>query len=169
MERTAHALRILKGSIQLEKTLYLPGEVVSVDSETLSFLQGVAESSPTLQFELVDAVSVPAVVSTLEDAGDEQDTQEPDEGDEETPTTGEGVQLEEEAPVDSEPAPVSAPAAPAAGPLGLKSVDAKVAAALHAAGFDSVEALQAATVEDLVKVQGIGKVRAEAILAEVAA
>ena len=169
MERTAHALRILRGSIQVENTLHLPGGVVSVDSETLSHLQSVANESPTLQFELVDAVSVPAASLQLEDEGDDTDTQAPDEGDEETPTTGEGVQLEEEAPVVSEPAPVSASAAPAAGPLGLKSVDAKVAAALHAAGFDSVEALQAATVSDLVKVQGIGKARAEAILAEVAA
>lgn len=148
-----------------------------MSEELFSWL--LRKRSKVLQFEEVRPVVAGSTEGVDLDTGDQGEGSatgagETDQGDLGGDThTGEGEELGggegEENTGASVPAPASsldAPAFTTSGPV-LASIDAKVSAALAAAGWDTVEKLATATVEDLVKVQGIGKVRAEAILSEV--
>ena len=50
---------------------------------------------------------------------------------------------------------------------GLKSVSPRILKALEEAGFDSLEKIQKATLNDLTQVKGLGKIKAEKLLEEV--
>lgn len=165
----ARLVRILKGCIVLENVRHLAGESFPVPEDVFQWLQ--KKRSATLVFEEVGASHES---QELQDGQDQdQGQQAPDQSDDhdEDTHTGEGEDVAGEETVAatagaSVPAPAPA-APPAPSPLPLASVDAVVAAALVAAGWDSVEKLKTATETDLVKVKGIGLSRARAILAEV--
>lgn len=173
-------IRLLKGSVILGTIHHLAGgKPFEVAEEIFHHL--VASQSPTLQVvevvaaEIADALVGEALQDGRQDGRqDEGDGSAAQSGTEETDThTGEGESFEdvgEVAEVEGAPFPSPAPAAsPVPSELPLASVDATVAAALVAAGWDSVEKLKTATEAELVTVKGIGISRARAILAEVGA
>lgn len=152
------AIRILRGAVQIGKNLHLPDAVVVVEDELLEFLK--ERICPTLDFELVEAAEAvietiaKPVVSAVVDALLPDGIQDEDAADHE-----EGEQ------VVSVPS-ADAPSSPAV--FLLASVDSRVSDGLVAIGIDTLDKLKAATVDQLVQVKGIGKARAEAILAEAA-
>lgn len=165
----ARTIRILKGCIFLGNVCHLAGEIFPVPEDVFQWLQ--KKRSATLNFEEAEIHQEPRELQGGQ--GLDQGQQAPDQSDEhEDPThTGEGEDVAGEEEVAATagasvpaPAPVTPPAPSA---LPLASVDAVVAAALVAAGWDTVEKLKTATETDLVKVKGIGLTRARAILAEV--
>lgn len=169
-------IRLLKGSVILGTIHHLAGGKPFEVAEEI-FRHLVASQSPTLQVvevvatEIADALVGEALQDGRQDEGDGSAAQSGTEG---TDThTGEGESFEdvgEVAEVEGAPFPSPAPAAsPVPSELPLASVDATVAAALVAAGWDSVEKLKTATEAELVTVKGIGISRARAILAEVGA
>ena len=165
----AQAICIIRGSIQSEGVLHLPGQVVVLADADLDRL--VDNPTPTLVFELVEDVTeggskkrVPAVRQPVTSDDDVSNPLgEMAEG-------GSAAGESEEEEVVHVPATESdsAPVASVAGGISLPSVDEKVAAGLVAIGIDSIEKLKDATAEQLMTVKGIGKARAEAILAEAA-
>lgn len=160
------SILIVTGLVVLPSGDFGPGSVAVVDQETLDHL--TAAQCATLQFEVVGEAAhavqptAPEQVPTeTQNSGDEETT------DLDAPTTGEGDTLEEVEPEPEHvPAETAQPVATSLS-LGLASVDQAVEAALAAAGYATREQLKGATVADLVKVKGIGKARAAAILAEV--
>lgn len=152
------AIRILRGAVQIGKTLHLPDAVVVVEDELLEFLK--ERICPTLDFELVSAAEavienvarpiVSAAAGALPPDGIQGDG---------------SADHEEGEQVESVPS-ADAPSSPAV--FSLVSVDSRVSEGLVAIGIDTLDKLKAATVEQLIQVKGIGKARAEAILAEAA-
>lgn len=164
-------VRVLRGTLAVGRESFGPGNVVSLDAGTVAWL--LRKVGPTLRLEVVEADDVQPISTGSEQ---HEDTTPPN-GTENGATgsethTGEGEDLEEGGgdeeqggPAASVPAGEVSTSSPA--PYTLQALDAQVAAALVAAGWDSVEKLKGATVEELVKVKGIGKSRAQAILDEV--
>ena len=165
----AQAIRILRGSIQSEGALHLPGQVVVLADADLDRL--VDNPTPTLVFELVEDAteggSKKRAAAVRQPVTSDDDVSKPLG---EIVKCGSAAGESDEEEVVHVPATESdsVPVASVAGGISLPSVDEKVAAGLAAIGIDSIEKLKEATADQLITVKGIGKARAEAILSEVA-
>lgn len=171
-------VRILRGCVIVGQVKAGPGNVVSVDEGTLSWL--LKKRSATLRFEVVgerespdmgDPGRAPSGVVPPPPSQDDATGEDLDE-DGMGSHTGEGETVGDEDEDEEQAAPAASVPAGEAGPSSsvpytLQALDARVTVALVAAGWESLEKLKTATVEDLVKVPGIGKARAAAILDEV--
>lgn len=161
------AIRILRGAVQIGKTLHLPDAVVVVEDELLEFLK--ERICPTLDFELVEAAEavVSTVVSAAVDVVRDALTSDDDVTRPAGPMVVTGSAADHEEGGEVVPVPsTDTPSSPAV--FSLSSIDSRVSEGLIAIGIDTLEKLKAATVEQLIQVKGIGKARAEAILAEAA-
>ena len=167
----AQAIRIVRGSILSGSDLHLPGDVVVLADADLARL--VDNQTPTLVFDIVEDVTVTDGARKNGNATDREaltsddDTSKPV-GEMVKAGSAAGDQDEEEGAFVPASESESTPAASASNGISLPSVDEKVAAGLAAIGIDSIEKLKVATAEQLMTVKGIGKARAEAILAEAA-
>lgn len=169
-------VRILRGCVIVGQVKAGPGNVVSVDEGLFSWL--LKKRSATLRFEVVgerespdmgDPGRAPSGVVPPPPSQDDATGEDLDE-DGMGSHTGEGETVGDED--EEQAAPAASVPAGEAGPSSsvhytLQALDARVTVALVAAGWESLEKLKTATVEDLVKVPGIGKARAAAILDEV--
>ena len=167
-------VRILRGCVTVGQVKAGPGTVVSVDEGLLSWLE--KKRSAILRFEVVGGETPdggpdrsPSGVVPPPPSQDDAPGENLDE-DGMGSHTGEGETVgdedeEQAAPAASVPAGEAGPSSSV--PYTLQALDARVTVALVAAGWESLEKLKTATVEDLVKVPGIGKARAAAILDEV--
>lgn len=164
---------ILKGLLILDGIEYPKGSTTEVDLSVLEWLRG--KKSPTLDFSVV-GIDTPKAPTAPTDKGPANQgnsgssNQDPDsqgagsdedqdgDQDQDQDQDGDGDQ-DQSGNSDQETQTL----------LGLKSVDAALEARLAEAGLDSLEKLQAASVGKLTTIKGVGKVRAEAIKAEVEA
>lgn len=169
-------IMILKGLLVLDGSEFHKGTTLEVDSETLAWLKG--KRSPNLDFSEVKAEqksagkapkSTDKGPAATGNQGSDKDPGAPDAGD----TEGGDDDLDQDP--DSDPANDQGAEGAgnsdqgAQGALGLKSVDAALEARLAEAGLDSLEKLREVSVGKLTTIKGVGKVRAEAIKAEVEA
>ena len=164
-------IQILKGLLVLDGTEYPKGSTAEVDLSVLEWLKG--KKSHTMDFSVVkgDNPNIPNVPTDKEPAdqgnsgSSDQDpdsqaagSDEDQDGDQDQDQDGEGDQ-DQSGNSDQE----------VQTHLGLKSVDAALEARLAEAGLDSLEKLQGVSVGKLTTIKGVGKLRAEAIKAEVGA
>lgn len=165
---------ILKGLLILDGIEYPKDSTVEVDLSVLEWLRG--KKSPTLDFSVVvtDTPKASAFSNAPTDKGpanqgnsgsSDQDpdsqaagSDEDQDGDQDQDQDGDGDQ-DQSGNSDQETQTL----------LGLKSVDAALEARLAEAGLDSLEKLQGVSVGKLTTIKGVGKLRAEAIKAEVGA
>lgn len=162
-------IQILKGLLVLDGSEYPKGATVEVEPSVLEWLKG--KKSHTLDFSVVKGDKPKAAAAPTDKApadqgttgasnqapdsqapGSEEDQEDGDEdgdqeGDQDGGNADQGVQTV----------------------LGLKSVDAALEARLAEAGLDSLEKLREISAGKLTTIKGVGKLRAEAIKAEVGA
>ena len=158
---------ILKGLLVLDGREYPKGSTAEVDSSVLEWLKG--KKSHTLDFSVVKGDKPKAAAApTDKDPADQGTTgasdQAPDSlgaGSDEDPEGG-----DEDLDGDQDGGNADQGAQTV---LGLKSVDAALEARLAEAGLDSLEKLREISVGKLTTIKGVGKLRAEAIKAEVGA
>ena len=169
-------VRILRGCVTVGQVKAGPGNVVSVDEGLLSWLE--KKRSAILRFEVVEGETpdggpdrspsggdVPPPPPSNDGAtGDDHDEDDTDTHTGEGETVGDGDE-EQDGQAATVPAGEVSPSSSV--PYTLQALDARVTGALVAAGWDTLEKLKGATVDELVKVPGIGKARAAAILDEV--
>ena len=156
-------IQILKGLLVLDGTEYPKGSSIEVDPSVLEWLEG--KKSHTLDFSVVggdkpNSTNVPTDNKPSDQDPDSQaaGSDEDQDGDQDQDQDGDGDQ-DQSGNSDQEPQTR----------LGLKSVDAALEARLAEAGLDSLEKLQGVSVGKLTTIKGVGKLRAEAIKAEVGA
>lgn len=167
-------IQILKGLLVLDGIEYPKGSTAEVDLSVLEWLRG--KKSHTLDFSVVgiDTPKASAFSNAPTDKGpanqgnsgsSDQDpdsqaagSDEDQDGDQDQDQDGDGDQ-DQSGNSDQETQTL----------LGLKSVDAALEARLAEAGLDSLEKLQGVSVGKLTTIKGVGKLRAEAIKAEVGA
>lgn len=167
-------IQILKGLLVLDGIEYPKGSTAEVDISVLEWLRG--KKSHTLDFSVVgiDTPKASAFSNAPTDKGpanqgnsgsSDQDpdsqaagSDEDQDGDQDQDQDGDGDQ-DQSGNSDQETQTL----------LGLKSVDAALEARLAEAGLDSLEKLQGVSVGKLTTIKGVGKLRAEAIKAEVGA
>jgi len=168
-------IQILKGLLVLDGTEYPKGSTAEVDPSVLEWLKG--KKSHTLDFSVVKgdkpkAASAPTDKGPADQGNTGSSDQDPDsqgagsdedqdgdlDGDQDQDQGGDGYQ-DQGGNSDQETQTR----------LGLKSVDAALEARLAEAGLDSLEKLQGISVGKLTTIKGVGKLRAEAIKAEVGA
>lgn len=164
-------IQILKGLLVLDGTEYPKGSTAEVDLSVLEWLKG--KKSHTLDFSVVkgdnpNSTNVPTDKEPADQGNSGSSDQDPDsqaagsdedqDGDQDQDQDGEGDQ-DQSGNSDQE----------VQTHLGLKSVDAALEARLAEAGLDSLEKLQGVSVGKLTTIKGVGKLRAEAIKAEVGA
>lgn len=144
---------ILKGLLVFDGREYPKGSTVEVDPTTLERL--MCKLSPTFNFSVTKGgippkatVKPPEITESMEDTGDDGD-------DPEQYPSEDQVDEESDQQISTK--------------LGLRSVDAELESRLASAGLDSLEKIQAASVGKLTTIKGVGKLRAEAIKAEVEA
>lgn len=176
-------IQILKGLLVLDGSEYPKGATVEVEPSVLDWLKG--KKSHTLDFSVVGAdkpkASAPSNAPTDKGpaitgnagssdqdpaaqggAGSGSDEDQEEDGDQD------GDQ-DQELDQDGDQDQGGDPDQGAQTVLGLKSVDAALEARLAEAGLDSLEKLREVSVGKLTTIKGVGKVRAEAIKAEVEA
>ncbi|MDD3516234.1 MAG: hypothetical protein PHD35_10920 [Synergistaceae bacterium] len=164
-------IQILKGLLVLDGTEYPKGSTAEVDLSVLEWLKG--KKSHTLDFSVVkgdnpNITNVPTDKEPVDQGNPGSSDQDPDpqgagsdedqDGDQDQDQGGDGDQ-DQSGNSDQE----------VQTRLGLKSVDAALEARLAEAGLDSLEKLQGVSVGKLTTIKGVGKLRAEAIKAEVGA
>lgn len=164
-------IQILKGLLVLDGTEYPKGSTAEVDLSVLEWLKG--KKSHTLDFSVVkgdnpNITNVPTDKEPADQGNSGSSDQDPDshaagsdedqDGDQDQDQDGDGDQ-DQSGNSDQE----------VQTRLGLKSVDAALEARLAEAGLDSLEKLQGVSVGKLTTIKGVGKLRAEAIKAEVGA
>jgi hypothetical protein len=164
-------IQILKGLLVLDGTEYPKGSTAEVDLSVLEWLKG--KKSHTLDFSVVkddnpNIINVPTDKEPADQGNSGSSDQDPDsqaagsdedqDGDQDQDQEGDGDQ-DQSGNSDQE----------VQTRLGLKSVDAALEARLAEAGLDSLEKLQGVSVGKLTTIKGVGKLRAEAIKAEVGA
>ncbi len=172
-------IQILKGLLVLDGTEYPKGSTAEVDLSVLEWLKG--KKSHTLDFSVVkgdnpNITNVPTDKEPADQGNSGSSDQDPDsqgagsdedqdgdqdqdqDGDQDQDQGGDGDQ-DQSGNSDQE----------VQTHLGLKSVDAALEARLAEAGLDSLEKLQGVSVGKLTTIKGVGKLRAEAIKAEVGA
>lgn len=167
-------IQILKGLLVLDGIEYYKGSTPEVDFSVLEWLRG--KKSHTLDFSVVgiDTPKASAFSNAPTDKGpanqgnsgsSDQDpdsraagSDEDQDGDQDQDQEGDGDQ-DQSGNSDQDTQTL----------LGLKSVDAALEARLAEAGLDSLEKLQGVSVGKLTTIKGVGKLRAEAIKAEVGA
>lgn len=164
-------IQILKGLLVLDGTEYPKGSSIEVDLSVFEWLKG--KKSPTLDFSVVkgdnpNITNVPTDKEPADQGNSGSSDQDPDsqaagsdedqDGDQDQDQDGDGDQ-DQSGNSDQETQTI----------LGLKSVDAALEARLAEAGLDSLEKLQGVSVGKLTTIKGVGKLRAEAIKAEVGA
>lgn len=164
-------IQILKGLLVLDGTEYPKGSTAEVDLSVLEWLKG--KKSHTLDFSVVkgdnpNSTNVPTDKEPADQGNSGSSDQDPDsqgagsdedqDGDQDQDQGGDGDQ-DQSGNSDQE----------VQTHLGLKSVDAALEARLAEAGLDSLEKLQGVSVGKLTTIKGVGKLRAEAIKAEVGA
>ena len=162
---------ILKGLLILDGIEYPKDSTAEVDLSVLEWLRG--KKSPTLDFSVVvndmpKAPTAPIDKEPADQGNSGSSDQDPDsqaagsdedqDGDQDQDQDGDGDQ-DQSGNSDQETQTL----------LGLKSVDAALEARLAEAGLDSLEKLQGVSVGKLTTIKGVGKLRAEAIKAEVGA
>lgn len=164
-------IQILKGLLVLDGTEYHKGSSIEVDLSVFEWLKG--KKSHTLDFSVVkgdnpNITNVPTDKEPADQGNSGSSDQDPDsqaagsdedqDGDQDQDQDGDGDQ-DQSGNSDQETQTL----------LGLKSVDAALEARLAEAGLDSLEKLQGVSVGKLTTIKGVGKLRAEAIKAEVGA
>lgn len=164
-------IQILKGLLVLDGTEYPKGSTAEVDLSVLEWLKG--KKSHTLDFSVVkgdnpNITNVPTDKEPADQGNSGSSDPDPDsqaagsdedqDGDQDQDQGGDGDQ-DQSGNSDQE----------VQTRLGLKSVDAALEARLAEAGLDSLEKLQGVSVGKLTTIKGVGKLRAEAIKAEVGA
>lgn len=167
------AILILKGLLVLDGKEYPKGSTAEVGPSILEWLKG--KKSPTLDFSVVEEDKPKdAPVTTDKGPADQGTTgasdQAPDSqgtGSDEDQEEGDEDLNQDQVSEGDQDGGNADQAVPTA--LGLKSVDAALEARLAEAGLDSLEKLQGVSVGKLTTIKGVGKLRAEAIKAEVGA
>ena len=167
-------IQILKGLLILDGIEYHKGSTAEVDLSVLEWLRG--KKSHTLDFSVVGIdtpkasafSNAPTDKEPADQGNSGSSDQDPDsqaagsdedqDGDQDQDQDGDGDQ-DQSGNSDQETQTL----------LGLKSVDAALEARLAEAGLDSLEKLQGVSVGKLTTIKGVGKLRAEAIKAEVGA
>lgn len=165
-------IQILKGLLVLDGIEYPKGSTAEVDPSVLEWLRG--KKSHTLDFSVVvtDTPKASAISNAPTDKGPAitgnagSSDQDPDSQGVWSDEDQDGDQ-DQELDQDGDQDQGGNPDQGAQTVLGLKSVDAALEARLAEAGLDSLEKLQGVSVGKLTTIKGVGKLRAEAIKAEV--
>lgn len=167
---------ILKGLLILDGIEYPKDSTAEVDLSVLEWLRG--KKSPTLDFSVVgiDTPKASAFSNAPTDKGpanqgnsgsSDQDPDSQGAGSDEDQDGDQDQDQDQDGDGDQDQSGNSDQETQTL--LGLKSVDAVLEARLAEAGLDSLEKLQGVSVGKLTTIKGVGKLRAEAIKAEVGA
>lgn len=170
-------IQILKGLLVLDGSEYPKGATVEVEPSVLDWLKG--KKSHTLDFSVVGAdkpkASAPSNAPTDKGPATTGNAGSSDQDPAAQGGAGSGSDEDQEEDGDQENDQEQEldqggdPDQGAQTVLGLKSVDAALEARLAEAGLESLEKLREVSVGKLTTIKGVGKVRAEAIKAEVEA
>lgn len=168
-------IQILKGLLVLDGTEYPKGSTIEVDLSVFEWLKG--KKSHTLDFSVVkgDNPNITNVPTDKEPADQgnsgpsDQDTDSQAAGSDEDQDGDQDQDQDQDQDGDGDQDQSGNSDQEAQTRLGLKSVDAALEARLAEAGLDSLEKLQGVSVGKLTTIKGVGKLRAEAIKAEVGA
>ncbi len=166
-------IQILKGLLVLDGMEYPKGSTAEVDPSVLEWLKG--KKSHTLDFSVVKgdkpkASTAPTDKGPANQGNSGSSDQDPDSqgaGSDEDQDGDQEQEQEQDGDGDQDQGGNSDQGTQTR--LGLKSVDAALEARLAEAGLDSLEKLQGISVGKLTTIKGVGKLRAEAIKAEVGA
>lgn len=166
-------IQILKGLLVLDGREYPKGSTAEVDPSVLEWLRG--KKSHTLDFSVVKGDN-PNITNAPTDKGpanqgdsgsSDQDPDSQAAGSDEDQDGDQDQDQDQDGDGDQDQSVNSDQETQTL--LGLKSVDAALEARLAEAGLDSLEKLQGVSVGKLTTIKGVGKLRAEAIKAEVGA
>lgn len=166
-------IQILKGLLVLDGREYPKGSTAEVDPSVLEWLKG--KKSHTLDFSVVKGDKPKASTAPTDGGYDNRGNSgssdhgpdSPGAGFEEGQDGDQDGDQEQEGDGDQYQGGSSDQGTKTR--LGLKSVDAALEARLAEAGLDSLEKLREISVGKLTTIKGVGKLRAEAIKAEVGA
>lgn len=166
-------IQILKGLLVLDGTEYPKGSTAEVDLSVFEWLKG--KKSHTLDFSVVkgdnpNITNVPTDKEPADQGNSGSSDQDPDSqaaGSDEDQDGDQDQDQDQGGDGDQDQSGNSDQEVQTR--LGLKSVDAALEARLAEAGLDSLEKIQGVSVGKLTTIKGVGKLRAEAIKAEVGA